>query len=405
MITRVRPSVFLKQLVLLYVEDEASIREPFLTLVERYFKKVYIATNGQEGVDIYTKHKEEIDIIISDIKMPEKYGLSMAEEIKNMDINIPIIFSTAFGDSEYMQRAIDIGADGYIVKPIDRNKLFSKLNFLANALVSQKESEQYMHLIEILFNYQKNGLILFDENCAIKLANQSFFNMFENENIKTLDDLLHKFKDENDNLLTKEMLISKKDIICKKDKLYFNLKLDVVENYLLLNISDVTSYYLQTEKIKDIAMKDELTGLYNRKKLDFILHEYMNKNICIIMFDIDDFKKVNDTYGHLKGDEVLKTLSKIVTENVRVSDFVIRWGGEEFIVVLQLDNPQIAKALADKLRIKISQQEIPEVGHITCSFGVSCGKIKDYNVNDILKQADDNLYKAKRKGKNRVEVN
>jgi len=403
--TRVRPSLYLKQLVLLYVEDESSIREPFLTLVERYFKKVYIATNGEEGVSIFKEHKEEIDIIISDIKMPEKDGLSMAEEIKNIDINIPIIFSTAFGDSEYMQRAIDIGADGYIVKPIDRNKLFHKLNFIANALVSQKESEQYMHLIEILFNYQKNGLILFDENCNIKLANQAFFNMFGDKNIKNLDDLLHECKDENDNLLTRDMLTSKKDIICKKDKLYFNLKLDVVENYFLLNISDVTSYYIQTEKIKDIAMKDELTGLYNRKKLDFMLNEYLNKNICIIMFDVDNFKQVNDTYGHLKGDEVLKTLAKVVKENVRASDLVVRWGGEEFIVVLQLDNESLSKALAEKLRVKIEKQEISDIGHITCSFGVSCGKItKEEDLNEILEKADKNLYKAKRNGKNRVEI-
>jgi diguanylate cyclase (GGDEF)-like protein len=204
-----------------------------------------------------------------------------------------------------------------------------------------------------------------------------------------------------------EFLIDKKDLICTKDGSYYNFKLDIIEGYYLLNIYDVTSYYMQTEKIKDIAMKDELTGLYNRKKLDISINEFINKNICVILFDVDNFKQVNDTYGHLKGDEVLKMIAKVVKENVRSSDLVVRWGGEEFIVILeQLNDIEIAKNLAEKLRIKIAEQNIEEVGHVTCSFGISCGYVESKPfVNHILEKSDEALYKAKREGKNRVELN
>jgi diguanylate cyclase (GGDEF)-like protein len=123
------------------------------------------------------------------------------------------------------------------------------------------------------------------------------------------------------------------------------------------------------------------------------------------MFDIDDFKAINDTYGHLKGDEVLKMLAKNVKNSLRESDLVIRWGGEEFLIILQhLSNIDIAVSLSEKLRKKINHIKIKDVGHFSCSFGVSCGYIsKEHDIKKILNRADEALYLAKRKGKNRVE--
>jgi diguanylate cyclase (GGDEF)-like protein len=154
-------------------------------------------------------------------------------------------------------------------------------------------------------------------------------------------------------------------------------------------------------------MIDELTQIYNRKKLESVKDSLINQNICVILFDIDNFKHINDTYGHLKGDEVLQTLANTIKHKVRSSDLFIRWGGEEFIIILQnLSDKEIAHKLAEKLRITINEINIPEVGHFSCSFGVSCGIIKTQDdIDKILNKADELLYKAKRNGKNRVEAN
>jgi diguanylate cyclase (GGDEF)-like protein len=125
------------------------------------------------------------------------------------------------------------------------------------------------------------------------------------------------------------------------------------------------------------------------------------------MFDIDDFKKINDTYGHLKGDDVLKKLSFTIKESIREhTDTLIRWGGEEFVVVLNnLNDIVIAKKLAEKFRKEVNNIMISEVGHFSCSFGVSCGFVDNKSkIKEILDNADKALYKAKRNGKNRVEV-
>jgi diguanylate cyclase (GGDEF)-like protein len=173
-----------------------------------------------------------------------------------------------------------------------------------------------------------------------------------------------------------------------------------------MTLSDITKYKQETENIKEIAMIDELTTLYNRKKLDFIKKDLLEHYLSMIIFDIDDFKMINDTYGHLKGDEVLRVLSQVTKNNLRESDLIIRWGGEEFLILLKdVFNKNVAINLAEKLKRKINEINIKDIGHFSCSFGVSSGFISNKkDLDDILDKADKALYKAKEKGKNRVEV-
>jgi len=346
--------------------------------------------------------------------MPVMSGLEMAKEIKQIDYEIPVIFTTAFGDNEYLKQAIDIGADGYIVKPIDRNKVIERLNIISKSIIAKKEISQYMRLIEILFNYQKNAVLLLDNNLNVKIYNKTFEKLLKKANIrnpKNIEDIIiYCIDDETKNQITIEYInkyINSK-FTCKSTKTnrYYEISIEKVENYILVNINDITEYKLETEEIQEESMIDSLTGIYNRKKLEIIQKKLINENICLVMFDIDDFKKINDTYGHLKGDEVLKTLTKVVKETLRESDIIIRWGGEEFLVFLDgVKDINIAKNLAEKLRIKINEIEIAEVGHFSCSFGVACGVVTLHNkFEDILNKADEALYIAKRDGKNRVEI-
>jgi diguanylate cyclase (GGDEF)-like protein len=169
-------------------------------------------------------------------------------------------------------------------------------------------------------------------------------------------------------------------------------------------------------ELKEISTKDPLTKVYNRRYFaDFSerMLSIANRNeqdICLISLDIDWFKKINDKYGHSVGDIVLIELSKVLLENVRQSDIVARFGGEEFVLFIYNSTLENTKKIADTIRVKIEQMSIEtELGELktTASLGVSQYiEIKDKkNMKTLLKRADDALYKAKQSGRNQVVVN
>ena len=122
----------------------------------------------------------------------------------------------------------------------------------------------------------------------------------------------------------------------------------------------------------------------------------------MLMLDIDHFKKINDTYGHCSGDSVLKTLADIVRSNVRKIDYLVRWGGEEFIVLSPETPVDVACALAERIRKKVESYKC-NFGKITVSFGVTEFS-EDDTKDSFINKADAALYEAKGKGRNRVEV-
>lgn len=119
--------------------------------------------------------------------------------------------------------------------------------------------------------------------------------------------------------------------------------------------------------------------------------------------DIDNFKDVNDTHGHLIGDEVLKEFADIIRTSVRKIDIVGRWGGEEFMIILPLTDVNGAQILAEKLRAKISEFKFTGVGNLTASFGVAETR-GELNKIEVVFKADSAMYKAKKSGKNCVRV-
>lgn len=157
-----------------------------------------------------------------------------------------------------------------------------------------------------------------------------------------------------------------------------------------------------------LAVTDKLTGLYNRRKLDEVLDEELARarryevDLSIIMLDIDHFKRVNDTYGHGVGDEVLAALATLLHTHSRESDALVRLGGEEFVVVCRHSNAQQSLCAATKLREAIAAHQFPGVGPVTASFGLATFRTDD-TVASLLARADAGLYRAKTGGRNRVE--
>ncbi|SFR69737.1 diguanylate cyclase (GGDEF) domain-containing protein [Anaeromicropila populeti] len=175
----------------------------------------------------------------------------------------------------------------------------------------------------------------------------------------------------------------------------------------LLNMFDITMQKKAEESMKNMAFTDELTGLYNRHFLDMIIHEEIERseryNIPFSAFivDLDNFKQINDKWGHPTGDSVLKKVADIISENIRMSDYLIRLGGEEFIVLMPHTNLHGASFAAEKVRNAIEIAEHPLVGTVTASFGAGERK-KGETYRLLYDRIDYALYEAKESGRNCV---
>ena len=161
------------------------------------------------------------------------------------------------------------------------------------------------------------------------------------------------------------------------------------------------------KKIYSLAMRDPLTKTYNRYAFfEFAQKEVANSErtdipICFALLDIDHFKTVNDKYGHVEGDNVLKILADIIEKSIRELDVLGRYGGEEFILMLKETNMVQATEVAERIRSNIERHYFSKTGKITVSIGLA-NKTKDENVDQAIERADQALYRAKRNGRNQV---
>lgn len=157
-----------------------------------------------------------------------------------------------------------------------------------------------------------------------------------------------------------------------------------------------------------LSERDTLTHAYNRRLLFIKLDDLIKLKVhettpfALIMFDIDHFKKINDRYGHLVGDDVLVTLTKLIMDDKRSSDLIYRYGGEEFFLVLPNTDIKGAVKTAQRLHKLISKLFIPKVGHISVSMGVVEYQSQE-TIDDVIKRVDDLMYQAKKAGRNQIK--
>ncbi len=413
---KIRPSESLKEISLLYVEDDEDIREVLAGMLKRYVGRLYVAENGEEGLEIFKKVHP--DIVLSDVRMPKMDGIAMAEAIKKIAPDTAVIFTTAFGDSEYLQKAIDIGAQGYLIKPIERDKLIEKLNFIGDAIVNARRKESYLKLIHTLFNAQKDMVLLLDRRGRLHLCNDAFQRFChaqgcdqskEFESIMArFDRLAEIWNEKGDNRLEGLEAMEKLDGRIVEyngagERRFFRLHVERIDSFILMEFVEVTDIKLESESLERENVTDELTGVYNRKILDRVIEQMRHaKEVCLIMSDVDHFKQINDRFGHLVGDKVLKTLTRRIVSRIRHDDYMIRWGGEEFLIVMSTDEEHAMK-IAEALRQIVAKHPIEPMGEVTMSFGVCCGAIEsEKDFHDLIQKADEALYAAKKAGRNRV---
>jgi len=200
-------------------------------------------------------------------------------------------------------------------------------------------------------------------------------------------------------------------IFSKEEKLdrYYQIrisKLDSGDTYSL-TFTDITELEVNRIRVIHDSEFDPLTKIYNRVKINELLSELTfgvkkhNHNLSLILFDIDHFKRVNDTYGHNAGDSVLRELSSLVKGLLRKGDVFARWGGEEFVIVLENTPKEKGAQLATRLQKEIERYPFNIVKKVTCSFGVTQFKDGDTE-NSFFERVDNALYEAKENGRNQV---
>ncbi|ADD67657.1 diguanylate cyclase [Denitrovibrio acetiphilus DSM 12809] len=194
-------------------------------------------------------------------------------------------------------------------------------------------------------------------------------------------------------------------------------RLDTInKEYTTVN-SELEDYKKQVSKLqndlnkyKTESITDHLTSLYNRKYMDIKMTEEidryrrMNTSFCIMLVDIDYFKNVNDNYGHLIGDQVLKHLAKLLKDSIRKTDFAFRYGGEEFLIMLTNVDVRNATHVAEQIRKKLKETNFSlkeNSFNVTASFGIALFE-KDDTQESVIKRADERLYKAKQTGRNKI---
>lgn len=438
----------LKTLTILYVEDDASIRTSINNILQSIVQEVILAIDGQDGLDKFNHHKN-IDIVITDINMPRMDGLTMCDNLKKIDSTVPVIVTTAYNDNDFLAHSIDIGINAYLMKPVDAYKLIETILKVAEPLFLRRELQkankelekrvsteielnlQKDVLIQEIVEFQKNMLVVFDHHGIPLFANNMFMDMLY---VKTIEELVEKYGNLESLFIENEecfhpshhdngkiwienisALEPKNRVVMFLDMEGFTPKAYLVNAHYnessahwICTFSEFTDIAIEKKMFKDKAYTDELTQIANRAKfnLDFDKCFHSMKSdpnaICsLIMFDIDHFKKFNDTYGHDVGDKILIKLANLVSLNIRQNDLFARWGGEEFMVLLPRTKLENATKAAEHLRETIDQFILFEKQNVTCSFGVIQVLYED-SKESALKRVDEALYQSKEEGRNRV---
>ena len=433
----------LKKINILYVEDENEVRLLTAKVLSQLIGDVVEACNGKEGLELFEKHYnseslKSFDLVVTDINMPKMDGLEMLEYIGKVDDSVPSIVTTAHNDADFLKKAINQRVRGYVSKPLNLHDLIDTIilavepKFLKDQLVEANKNlesqieEKTLELRSIL-DSQENMIIVINKN-QLSSVNKTFLDFIG-------FDTIEEFKDKNECIC---------HLFMKNDKYFFSDDVDWIEQisefedidkvvkmkntkneekifqvsiktffyttvHHVVSFTDITQLKRYTYELQYQATHDNLTKLYNRQKLndefnkEILREQRYNHGLSLIMFDIDNFKSVNDTYGHDVGDVVLKDISKILLDSIRVTDIASRWGGEEFMVLLPDTSLNNCKNVAQIIRKNIEAYEFKGIPYsITVSIGVAVFQDKIDTKDSIIKNVDLALYEAKKNGKNQV---
>ncbi|AHF83481.1 chemotaxis protein CheY [Rhizobium leguminosarum bv. trifolii WSM1689] len=448
---------------ILVVDDiPANVKLLEARLLAEYFD-VMTAADGYTALAICERN--QVDLILLDIMMPGIDGFEVCERLKasQKTAHIPVVMVTALDQPTDRVRGLKAGADDFLTKPVNDLQLISRvksllrlktlsdelriradtahtigIDDLTRAGEGRADETAQVLLVDGRANSQErivkalkpvaDVLALSDPQAALFEAAESAFDLvIVNANFDDYDPLrlcsqlrslertrflpiLIITEQGADEMVVRALDLGVNDYIIRP----------VDPNELVARSLTQIRRKRYNDRLRasvrqtiELAVTDALTGLYNRRYLDNHLNVLFNRSMArgrplsVLITDIDRFKHVNDTYGHDGGDEVLREFSNRVRSTIRGADLACRYGGEEFVVVMPDTSPEIAAAVAERLRAAIENapfmlKHSGEALNITASFGIASRIASVLTPSQLMKQADLALYEAKNTGRNRV---
>jgi len=430
-------------------------------LTAEYFE-VVTAFNGEQALERIVA--DSPDIVLLDVMMPGMDGFEVCRRIKAnpRTAHIPVIMVTALDQPSDRVAGLDAGADDFLTKPVDDIALFARvrslvrLKMMTDELRMREETGQSMGLVEAAGQtlaepdptgrilivddrpesvaWFKAGLepknrvseaITFDE--ALLLVRGSDFDLIVvSLGIRTFDGLrlcsnLRSVPEARHTPILAIVNEGETRKLAQALDMGVNdyLTRPIDRNELHARVRTQLRRKLYADRLRhnvqlslEMAITDQLTGLHNRRYMSRHLSTLMKnaaptKPISFLVMDIDHFKTINDTHGHDGGDEVLKEFANRVSANVRGIDLACRYGGEEFVVVMPDTDTNFAMTVAERLRQSVENTPFP-LSHapagirVTVSVGIASSTGNNDAAEDLLRRADQALYRAKREGRNRV---
>ncbi|MFV3130737.1 PleD family two-component system response regulator [Niveispirillum sp. KHB5.9] len=438
-------------------------------LTREYFD-VVTANSGPEALERI--HAQHPDIVLLDVMMPGMDGFEVCEKIRAdpATMHIPVVMVTALSDASDRVRGLEAGADDFLTKPVNDVALFARVRSLVRLKMMTDEwrlrestsgqlgmlvstdsvhtqtaeaarvlvvEDSAIDLDKIVETVARDRDVVTDtDTCAggLELALAEEFELIVISLTLMREDGLRLCSQLRSHEKTRQIPIllladeTDMDRIAKGLELGANdyLIKPIDRNELLARTRTQVRRKRYQDKLRanyeaslSMALTDSLTSLFNRRYLSAHLPRLLdrsggnNKPVSALLFDIDHFKVVNDTWGHGVGDEVLKEVAQRASRNLRNFDLVARMGGEEFVVIMPDTDANQAMVVAERLRRRIAEESFAvsaPVGKIdvTISIGVAVADStldadgKPESGDNLLRRADTALYQAKRSGRNRV---
>ncbi|AUW41880.1 PleD family two-component system response regulator [Rhizobium leguminosarum] len=448
---------------ILVVDDiPANVKLLEARLLAEYFD-VMTAADGYTALAICERN--QVDLILLDIMMPGIDGFEVCERLKasQKTAHIPVVMVTALDQPADRVRGLKAGADDFLTKPVNDLQLISRvksllrLKTLSDELRIRADTAHTMGIDDLtragegradetaqvlLVDGRANSqeriikalkpvadvLALSDPQAALFEAAESAFDLvIVNANFDDYDPLrlCSQLRSLERTRFLPILIITEQgadDMVVRALDLGVNdyIIRPVDPNELVARSLTQIRRKRYNDRLRasvkqtiELAVTDPLTGLYNRRYLDNHLNVLFNRSMArgrplsVLITDIDRFKHVNDTYGHDGGDEVLREFANRVRSTIRGADLACRYGGEEFVVVMPDTSPEIAAAVAERLRAAIENapfmlKHAGEALNVTASFGIASRIAQVLTPDQLMKQADLALYEAKNTGRNRV---